>query len=91
MHNFGKAFTCRSDFYVYTNKPEGFCFNNGVINMTERIGDGLVRIGAMTEGQRDTVLKMQDNGDERMFGEIAIDLEFIDDQAILDYLGSKGL
>ncbi len=59
--------------------------------MAERIGDGLVRIGAMTDDQRDTVLKMQDNGDERMFGEIAIDLEFIDDKAILDYLGSKGL
>ncbi len=59
--------------------------------MVERIGDGLVRIGAMSEEQRDSVLKIQDDGDERMFGEIAIDLGFIDDKAILDFLDSKGL
>jgi len=59
--------------------------------MVERIGDGLVRIGAMLEEQRDSVLKMQDDGDKRMFGEIAIDLAFIDDKAILDYLDSKGM
>jgi len=59
--------------------------------MSERIGDGLVRIGAMEAEQRDKVLQMQDDGDERMFGEIAIDLEYIDDQAILDFLASKGL
>ena len=59
--------------------------------MTERIGDGLVRIGAMTGDQRDKVLQMQNDGDERMFGEIAIDLKFIDDQAILDFLASQGM
>ena len=59
--------------------------------MSERIGDGLVRIGAMTEEQRDKVLQMQNDGDERMFGEVAIDLEFIDDQAILGFLASKGI
>ncbi len=59
--------------------------------MTERIGDGLVRIGAMTEDQRDKVLQMQADGDERMFGEIAIELRFIDDKAILSFLDSKGI
>ena len=59
--------------------------------MTERIGDGLVRIEAMTEEQRDKVLQMQNDGDKRMFGEIAIDLEYIDDQAILNFLASKGI
>ena len=59
--------------------------------MAERIGDGLVRIGAMTAEQRDKVLQIQNDGDERMFGEVAIDLEFIDDQAILDFLASKGI
>ena len=59
--------------------------------MAERIGDGLVRIAAMTKEQRDKVLQMQNDGDERMFGEIAIDLKFIDDQAILDFLASKGI
>ncbi len=59
--------------------------------MAERIGDGLVRIGAMLAEERDKVLKMQNDGDERMFGEIAIDLKFIDDNAILKFLESKGL
>lgn len=59
--------------------------------MTERIGDGLVRIGAMKGEERDKILQMQDDGDERMFGEIAIDLKYIDDQAILDFLASRGM
>ena len=59
--------------------------------MAERIGDGLVRIGAMEAEQRDKVLKMQNDGDERMFGEIAIDLKYIDDEAILNFLESKGI
>ncbi len=59
--------------------------------MAERIGDGLVRIGAMSAEERDKVLKMQNDGDQRMFGEIAIDLKFIDDNAILNFLESKGL
>lgn len=59
--------------------------------MAEKIGDGLVRIGAMEAEQRDKVLKMQNDGDERMFGEIAIDLNYIDDLAILKFLESSGL
>ncbi|MCK5154218.1 MAG: hypothetical protein KAQ93_07650 [Spirochaetales bacterium] len=59
--------------------------------MAERIGDGLVRIGAMEAEQRDKVLQMQNDGDERMFGEIAIDLKYIDDEAILNFLKSKGI
>jgi len=57
--------------------------------MAERIGDGLVRIGAMTEEQREKILALQDDGDERLFGEIAVDLGFVNDQAILDYLNTK--
>ena len=57
--------------------------------MAERIGDGLVRIGAMTEEQREKVLSLQNEGDGRLFGEIAVDLGFINDQAIMDYLDSK--
>lgn len=59
--------------------------------MVERIGDGLVRIGAMEAEQRDKVLQMQNDGDERMFGEIAIHLKYIDDQAILKFLDLKGI
>ncbi len=57
--------------------------------MAERIGDGLVRIGAMTEEQREKILDLQDNGDVRLFGEIAVELGFVDDQAIMDYLNTK--
>ena len=55
----------------------------------ERIGEGLIRIGAMTEEQVKDVLKRQKEGDTRLFGEIAISLGYIDDEAIRKYLESK--
>jgi len=55
----------------------------------EKIGEGLVRIGAMTEEQRNHVIEMQSQGDERMFGEIAIDLGFINDEIIINYINSR--
>lgn len=57
--------------------------------MEERIGEALVRIGAMTTEQVDQVLKLQQDGDERLFGEIAIEQGFINDQAIRAYLNSR--
>ncbi|MBN1522921.1 MAG: hypothetical protein JW904_00450 [Spirochaetales bacterium] len=54
--------------------------------LEEKIGEGLVRIGAMTEEQVYKVLKFQKDGDSRLFGEIAVDLGFVDIQAIIDYL-----
>ncbi len=57
--------------------------------MVERIGDGLIRIGAMTKEQVETVLKKQKEGDKRLLGEIAIELGYIDDNAITKYLKSK--
>ena len=57
--------------------------------MTERIGDGLVRIGAMSEDQREKILYLQNDGDTRLFGEIAVDLGYIDDQVIMNYLNRK--
>jgi len=58
-------------------------------NTGERIGEGLIRIGAMKKEAVDDVLSRQSAGDKRLFGEIAIDLGYIDDQAIKDYLESK--
>jgi len=58
-------------------------------NVGERIGEGLVRIKAMTQDQVDHVLKIQDGGDKRLFGEIAIELGYIDDQAIKAYLDRR--
>jgi hypothetical protein len=63
--------------------PERLC------SMTEKIGEALVRIGAMTPGQVEQVLKLQRAGDKRLFGEIAIEQGFINDQAIKAYLDSK--
>lgn len=57
--------------------------------MEERIGEGLVRIGAMTEEQVKDVLAKQKDGTNRLFGEIAIELGYIDDEAIKKYLDSK--
>ncbi|MBB6481906.1 hypothetical protein [Spirochaeta isovalerica] len=55
----------------------------------EKIGEGLVRIGAMTQEQRNQVIEKQNEGDERMFGEIAIDLGYINDEIIMNYINSR--
>ena len=55
----------------------------------ERIGEALVRIGAMTSEQVDQVLKLQQDGDGRLFGEIAIGEGFINDKAIKAYLDDR--
>jgi hypothetical protein len=55
----------------------------------ERIGEALVRIGAMTPEQVEEVLKLQQGGDNRLFGEIAIEQGFINDKAIKAYLDAR--
>jgi hypothetical protein len=60
--------------------------------MENRIGEFLVQIGAMKPYQVDDVLRVQHEGDTRMFGEIAIELGYINDAAIqkyIDYRHSK--
>jgi hypothetical protein len=42
--------------------------------MTDRIGDFLVRIGVMKPDQVEEVLRLQQAGDKRRFGEIAVGL-----------------
>ena len=54
--------------------------------MQNRIGEFLVQIGAMQQYQVDDVLRVQETGDSRMFGEIAIELGYINDAAIKKYL-----
>jgi hypothetical protein len=44
--------------------------------MAERIGDFLVRTGAMQQAQVEAVLAAQKGGDKRTFGEIAVALGF---------------
>jgi hypothetical protein len=55
----------------------------------ERIGEALVRIGAMTSEQVEEVLKLQKDGDNRLFGEIAIEQGFLNDKAIKAYLDAR--
>jgi len=57
--------------------------------MADRIGDFLIEIGVMTKAQVDEVIRIQGQGDGRLFGEIAIELGYVDDSAIKRYLDSK--
>ena len=51
-----------------------------------RIGEALVRQGDMTQEQVDKVLELQQTGDDRLFGEIAVDQGFIDLDVVIRYL-----
>lgn len=55
----------------------------------EKIGEFLVKIGAMQQWQVEDILKVQTSGDPRMFGELAISLGYIDDTALMKYVESK--
>lgn len=54
--------------------------------MVSKIGEVLLKIGAITQHQIDDVLSKQQGGDSRLFGEIAIELHYIDDDALASYL-----
>jgi len=58
--------------------------------MAEKIGEFLVKIGAMTQVQVDHVLELQGKGDSRIFGEIALELSYINDAAIKRYVDALG-
>ena len=52
----------------------------------QTIGAFLVSIGALTQKQVNDVLIRQKEGDTRLFGEIAISLQYFDDYAIRRYI-----
>jgi hypothetical protein len=54
--------------------------------MADRIGDFLVRTKAMKPDQVEEVLRIQKSGDKRLFGEIALELRYIKDDAIKRYV-----
>jgi len=56
----------------------------------ERIGEGLVRLGALTQDRCDEILALQASGDKRLFGEIALALGFLDFDTLIDYLRRPG-
>jgi len=53
------------------------------------IGEFLVSINAITQEQCQEVLEAQKKDPERLFGEIAIELGYINDEAIDKYLATK--
>jgi len=58
--------------------------------MPERIGDFLLRIGAMNEEQVEEVLRIQrDDEEPRMFGEIAVELGYVNDSALRQYIEQR--
>jgi hypothetical protein len=54
--------------------------------MKDRIGDFLVKIKAMKPEQVDHVILLQQQGDKRRFGELALELNFVDEAAIKRYV-----
>ena len=55
----------------------------------ERIGEFLVKIGAINETEVEEILERQRGEPEKLFGEIAIELGMIDDDAIQRFLTKK--
>ena len=54
--------------------------------MSEKIGEFLQRIGVINEHQVQEVLAAQQAGDNRLFGEIAIDFGYINDEVLKKYI-----
>jgi hypothetical protein len=56
-----------------------------------RLGEALVRRGAMTEEQvKQVLLKQREHsGVDKLFGEIAVELHFVDQQTIEDILNQE--
>ena len=57
--------------------------------MTERIGEFLQRIGVMNQQQVQEILDAQKSGDTRLFGEIAIEFGYINDEVLKKYIEAK--
>ncbi len=59
--------------------------------MSEKIGETLVRIGAIKPSQVEDVLRAQRTGDNRLFGEIAIEFGYINDEVLKKYIEAKAV
>jgi hypothetical protein len=55
----------------------------------ERIGEFLVKIGAMTDAQRNTVLELQKQDPRKKFGQIALEMRFVNEGAIDTFIGHR--
>lgn len=54
-----------------------------------RIGEYLIKIGVITEEQVQEVLDAQAAGDSRLFGDIAIEYGYINDEVLKKYIEAK--
>jgi len=57
--------------------------------MAERMGDYMIRTGAMNQSQVDEVVRAKATGDKRHFGEIAVSLGFITVAEIEAFLSTQ--
>ena len=57
--------------------------------MSEKIGEFLQRIGVMNKQQVQEILNAQNDGDTRLFGEIAIEFGYINDEVLKKYIEAK--
>jgi hypothetical protein len=61
------------------------------INSDEKIGEWLIRAGAMSLVDVELVLKEQREGNESLFGIIAMELGLIESEMLLAFAELKGL
>jgi hypothetical protein len=57
--------------------------------MSERIGDYMIRTGAMNQSQVDKVIGAKTTGDTRHFGEVAVSLGFITAAQVEAFLAAQ--
>ncbi len=57
----------------------------------EKIGEGLIQIGAMSEEQVQDVLRLQREGNDSLFGIMAMELGYVDEQSLLNYVEARGI
>jgi len=57
--------------------------------MSVKIGERLVLVSAMSKAQVEEVLRRQRAGDDRLFGEIALALRYINDGVLRKYVEAK--
>ncbi|RKX87261.1 MAG: hypothetical protein DRP58_03140 [Spirochaetes bacterium] len=61
------------------------------INNDEKIGEWLIRAEAMSLRDVETVLKVQREGNDSLFGIIAMELGLIDPEVLLAFAEMKGI
>ena len=59
------------------------------LKMAEKIGDFLIRTGVIKQSQIEEVLRIQQAGDNRPFGVIAIELGYTTDDILQKYIEAK--